>query len=81
MPAALGVVVGRVLRNWESRMDSKDPNSSSPAFTRRSEKESICLSCFRTVQADRYTSLETAEEIHADVCLMKPGSPVRYALL
>ena len=62
-------------------MDSKDPNPTSPAFTRRSEKESVCMSCFRTVQADRYTSLATAEDIHADVCLMKPGSPVRYALL
>jgi hypothetical protein len=62
-------------------MDSKEPKPSPSGFTRRSEKESICMSCFCTVRADRYTSLETADDIHADVCLMKPGFAVRYALL
>jgi hypothetical protein len=50
-------------------------------FTRRSDKESICRFCFLTIQADRYTKLEDAEEIHADVCLVRPDSAVRYALL
>jgi hypothetical protein len=50
-------------------------------FTRRSDSESICMSCFLTVRADGYTPLEVAENIHTDVCLMNPlGSPVRYAL-
>ena len=66
---------------WESLMDSKDPNPKPAAFIRRSEKESVCTSCLGTVQADPYTQLETVEEIHSDVCLVKPGSPVRYALL
>ena len=62
-------------------MDTQDPNPKPAAFVRRSEKESICTSCFRTVQTDRYTPLETAEEIHADLCLMRAGSAVRYVLL
>jgi len=37
--------------------------------------------CFVTIRSDRYTSLADAEEIHADVCLARPGSAVRYALL
>jgi hypothetical protein len=49
-----------------------DPQPS--AFARQSEKESICQSCFRTVQGDRYLPLEVAEDIHADVCLVKPLS-------
>ncbi len=61
-----------------------DPQSESfpsPTFTRKSETESICMSCFNTVRADRYAALEEAEDIHADVCLMRASSPVRYALL
>jgi len=52
-----------------------------PTFNRRTETESICMFCFLTIRADRYTSLADAEEIHADVCLARPGSAVRYALL
>ncbi len=52
-----------------------------PPFTRRSEKESICTYCSLTIRADRYTPLEYLEDIHADVCLVRPDSPVRYALL
>ena len=37
--------------------------------------------CFLTVKEDRYTPIEEAEDIHADVCLMRPGSSVRYILL
>lgn len=47
------------------------PQSSS-FFARQSEKESVCQSCLRTVQGDRYLRLEDAEDIHADVCLVKP---------
>ncbi len=50
-------------------------------FTRRSETESTCMFCFLTIRADRYTPLQEAEEIHADVCLMRPDSAVRYELL
>jgi hypothetical protein len=49
-------------------------------FLRRSETESICNSCFGTLRADRYMPIEVAEEIHADVCLMRPDSPVEYVL-
>jgi hypothetical protein len=52
-----------------------------PKFTRRSEKESICVYCFLTIRADSYTPLEYVEDIHADVCLVRPDSAVRYALL
>jgi len=37
-------------------------------FTRRSDKDSICMMCFQTVRPDRYTSLEHAEREHAAVC-------------
>ena len=49
-----------------------DPKSLAPvrlAFTRKSETESICTSCFNTVRADRYVPLDEAEDIHSDVCL------------
>ena len=36
--------------------------------SRRSETDSICMSCFRTVRANRYTSLSQAEEEHSTVC-------------
>lgn len=52
-----------------------------PIFNRRSETESICTFCSLTIRADKYVSLRDAEEIHADVCLAKPDSPVRYLLL
>lgn len=62
-------------------MQFRDSDPQPPQFTRKSETESICMSCFTTVRTDKYTPLNVAEDIHADVCLMKPGSPVRYALL
>jgi len=44
-------------------------------FTRRSDKDSICMMCFQTVRPDRYTSLEQAEREHAAVCQpLKPSS-------
>lgn len=52
-----------------------------PRFSRKSETESICMCCFLTVRADRYTTLEDAEDIHREVCLLREGSPVRYMLL
>ncbi len=58
-----------------------DPDPQPRRFTRRSETESICVFCSLTVRADRYVPLKEAEDIHADVCLMRPDSPLRYALL
>jgi hypothetical protein len=49
-------------------------------FTRKSETESICMHCFLTVRTDRWTRLEVAEDIHADVCLMKVESALWYAI-
>jgi len=37
-------------------------------FTSRSETDSICMSCYRTVRADRYTSLKQAQREHSTVC-------------
>jgi len=62
-------------------MNANTPDPQPTEFIHRSEKESICASCFSTVRSDGHTPLKVVEEIHADVCLMKPGSPVRYALL
>ena len=50
-------------------------------FARKSETQSTCMFCFQTVRTDRYVPLEEAEDIHADVCLVKPESSVRYMLL
>ena len=60
-----------------SNQQSPDIN---PEFTRQSETESICTYCSRSVKTDRYAPLEVAENIHSDVCLHKPISPVRYVL-
>lgn len=51
----------------------------SQEFTPKSETESICTYCFQTIRTDRYTPLEEVEDIHADLCLHKPRSCVRYA--
>jgi hypothetical protein len=60
---------------------SSDQPHAKEEFTRRSETESICTHCFQKVTTDRYTPLEEAESIHADVCLQKVDSALRYALL
>ena len=62
-------------------MDSKEIEPDAPAFTRKSERESICLLCFSIVRSDEFASIEVAENIHADVCLVKSGSFVRHAHL
>ena len=49
-------------------------------FFRQSETESICMSCFLTIRTDRFIPLEEVEDIHADLCLMRPDLEVRYAL-
>jgi len=61
-------------------MSSQEFPETKPQFTRRSETESICMYCFQTIRTDRYAPLEYVEDIHADVCLQKPTSCVRYVL-
>ena len=36
--------------------------------------------CFATIRTDQYAPLEYLEDIHADVCLMRQGSTVRYII-
>jgi len=50
-------------------------------YMRKSEKESICLSCYESVRADRYTPLEEAENIHSEVCLMRQDHPLPFGLV
>jgi hypothetical protein len=50
-------------------------------FARQSDTESICMSCFAIIRADRYLPVEVAEEIHSDVCLVGPDSLAQYLLL
>jgi len=38
------------------------------------------MCCFQTIRTDRYAPLEYVENIHADVCLMRPSSAVRYII-
>jgi len=61
-------------------MSSHDSLDKEPEFTRRSETESVCTCCSQSIRADRYTPLEYVEDIHADVCLMRLGSAVRYII-
>jgi hypothetical protein len=61
-------------------MSSQESLDKKPEFTRRSETESICTCCSQTIRADGYAPLEYVEDIHADVCLMRPGSAVRYII-
>ena len=60
--------------------DTENTNSQS-RFTRRSDTESICTFCSVSIKANRYTVLEEAEDIHADVCVVSPDSCVSYVLL
>jgi len=57
-----------------------DPTPQATKFARRSDTESICQSCFLTVRSDRYIPLEEAEDIHADLCLVRDSSALRYVL-
>jgi hypothetical protein len=54
---------------------------SDKVFVRRSDTESICTLCSFSIRTIRSAALEEAEEIHADVCLVRPDSCVRYILL
>jgi hypothetical protein len=45
-------------------------------FSRKSEEESICLLCFSTVRCDQFLSLEVAEQIHSQRCVMGDSSPL-----
>ncbi|HUI84185.1 MAG TPA: hypothetical protein VL240_08175 [Candidatus Binatia bacterium] len=59
-------------------MSGPDPDPQ-PTFTRRSEKESICTYCFLPIRGDEYMTLDEAERIHAEICLFRPASALRYA--
>jgi hypothetical protein len=60
-------------------MSSQEPAIENSDFKRKSETESICKHCSQTVRTDRYTALAVAEDIHADVCLVKAQSAMLYA--
>jgi hypothetical protein len=62
-------------------MDEPEKTHSQPMFVRRSDTESICMLCSASIRTERATVLEVAEDIHADVCLIRPDSSVRYMLL
>jgi len=57
-------------------MSSTAPAPKKEDFARTSDNESVCLLCFSTVRADRYATLELAERIHAENCLMGDNSPL-----
>jgi hypothetical protein len=61
-------------------MDEPEKTNSQPIFSRRSDTESICTLCSLSIRTIRSAALEVAEDIHADVCLVKPDSCVRYIL-
>jgi hypothetical protein len=61
-------------------MSSQNSPDTKPEFTRRSDTESVCMCCFQTIKTDCYAPLEYVEDIHADVCLMRQGSAVRYII-
>ena len=55
--------------------------NSQTRFIRRSDTESICTSCSRSIRTERSSVLEEAEDIHADVCLTRSDSQLRDLLL
>jgi hypothetical protein len=58
-------------------------SSTKPAqedFYTKSETESICMCCYQTVRADRYITLDMAQELHSIACLMRMATPVPYTL-
>jgi hypothetical protein len=71
----------KVRRVREVFMGETENANSQPRFTRRSDTESICTFCSVSIRVNRYTVLEEAEDIHADVCLVNPDYCVRYVLL
>ena len=59
--------------------DTENPNSQT-RFVRRSDTESTCTICSRSITTERSTVLAIAEDIHADVCLARPDSQLSYIL-
>jgi hypothetical protein len=49
-------------------------------FYQKSQTESICMCCYLTVRADRYVTLDEAQELHSVACLMRLDKPVPYTL-
>ncbi len=41
-------------------------------YTRKSETESTCKFCFRTVRSVTPGCLELAEEVHSEFCIARP---------
>jgi hypothetical protein len=60
--------------------ETENPHSE-PRFIRRSDTESTCTVCFRSISTERPAVLAEAEDIHADVCLARPDSQLNYILL
>jgi hypothetical protein len=54
---------------------SSDPQQ---RFTRQSDVESTCNDCCSTIRADRYMPIEIAEDIHMDLCLLRPDLSIEY---
>jgi len=54
---------------------------SQTGFVRQSETESICTGCSRSIKTERSEILESAEDIHAEVCLARPDSNRGYTLV
>ena len=56
----------------------QNPDPQPSKFLRRSETESICLLCFLTIKADRFLPIDVSEDIHSDVCLVRPAFEVSH---
>ncbi len=61
-------------------MAETENTNSQTRFIRRSDTESICALCSVSIRTERATVLEVAEDIHADVCLARQDSQLRYVL-
>jgi len=61
-------------------MSETENANSQTRFIRRSDTESTCTICSRSITTERSTVLEVAEDIHADVCLARPDSQLNYIL-
>jgi hypothetical protein len=61
-------------------MSIRDNSDPQPGFTRLSDIESICNCCCNTIKTNQYGSLEIAGDIHMDLCLLQPDSPLSNVL-
>ncbi len=66
--------------SWERFIMDNKASTTQQCFVRESETESVCMACDATLRADPCLPIAVMEEIHADLCLIRPDSAARRIL-